>query len=200
MKEKSEKKLNKSSEADTLESALLGVASFFTGIFGAIMGLYRPTGFFHAFREAALGCFITLICLVAIKIIVRIRLKRKIISMKIIAIIILTTFFALSLYFLSVLRHANVAGVMATPNTSGTATLSLSVTPYNSTTTAWFEYGTTTSLGYSSLSQTFAPSYSPSFYSYTLTNLPLNTTYYYRSAAVNAAGVKYGEIESFKEP
>jgi hypothetical protein len=70
------------------------------------------------------------------------------------------------------------------------------VTPNNSPTTAWFEYGPTTALGYVTPSQTFPASSYSSNYSYTLNNLSPNTTYYYRAAASNAGGTSYGSIYS----
>lgn len=80
---------------------------------------------------------------------------------------------------------------------SGTATLSGVVTPNNSTTTAWFEYGPTTSFGYTTPSQTFPASGYSSNYSYTLTNLSPNMTYYYRAVASNSGGTSYGTVYSF---
>ncbi len=82
-------------------------------------------------------------------------------------------------------------------NNSGTITLSGVVTPNNSMTTAWFEYGPTTSFGYITPSQTLSASSYSSNYSYTLANLPPNTTYYYRAVASNSGGISYGSVYTF---
>ena len=78
-----------------------------------------------------------------------------------------------------------------------TAALSAPVTTNNSNTTVWFEYGPTASLGYTTPSQTFPASSVSSTYSYTLTNLSPNTTYYYRAAASNLGGTTRGSIYNF---
>ncbi|MBX4215388.1 DUF11 domain-containing protein [Candidatus Parcubacteria bacterium] len=63
------------------------------------------------------------------------------------------------------------------------------------TTNAWFEWGTSQSFG-NTTSQSFTGANGQS-YSYTLTNLNQNSTYYYRAVAQNSAGIAYGNTQTF---
>lgn len=62
---------------------------------------------------------------------------------------------------------------------------------------AWFEWGRSSSLGYTTPVQNLRISYVPYQYCYTITNLSPCTTYYYRAVVQNSAGVNYGETRSF---
>jgi len=77
------------------------------------------------------------------------------------------------------------------------ATLNGSVNPNNSNTTAWFEYGTTQSLGYTAGYQTIGANNYLSNSTAQLNNLSSNTTYYFRIAAQNTYGTNYGSMLSF---
>jgi hypothetical protein len=80
---------------------------------------------------------------------------------------------------------------------SNSATLNGLVTPNNASTNAWFEYGTSTSLGNSSNTTNLGSGYSQSSYSVNIYNLSQNTTYYYQSVASNNFGISRGSILSF---
>lgn len=105
--------------------------------------------------------------------------------------------------FVGIALGAIVLGSFATPLALAdvaplnTAIISGVITPNNSTTTAWFEYGPTMALGYTTPSQIFQASSYSSNYSYTLYNLPPNITYYYRAVASNSGGTSYGTIYNF---
>jgi len=75
------------------------------------------------------------------------------------------------------------------------ATLNGFVSGNGQTTNAWFEWGTTQSLG-NTTSQTFVGTGSMSV-TQTLSNLAANTTYFYRVVAQNASGLTQGNIQSF---
>ena len=77
------------------------------------------------------------------------------------------------------------------------ATLNGSVNPNNSSTNAWFEYGTTSSLGSITGSQSIGSGNSTVSYSYSLSGLSSDTTYYFRAVASNSYGTTYGGILSF---
>jgi len=77
------------------------------------------------------------------------------------------------------------------------ATLNGSVNPNNSNTTAWFEYGTTQSLGTTVGNQSIGSANSNQSISAYLSNLSQNTTYYFRTVAQNSFGTTYGAIMSF---
>ncbi len=77
------------------------------------------------------------------------------------------------------------------------ATIQGSVNPNGNNTYAWFEYGTTQSLGYTAGYQNMGSYNSGSTVNYNLTGLSPNTTYYYRIAAQNNYGTSYGSILSF---
>lgn len=74
------------------------------------------------------------------------------------------------------------------------ATLQGYINPNNLYTNAWFEYGTTPSLGSSISSNSIGAGSSFVNFSQTLTGLSPNTTYYYRALAQNSNGIAYGNI------
>jgi len=77
------------------------------------------------------------------------------------------------------------------------ASLQGSVTANNLSTSAWFEYGTSVSLGATVGNQSVGSSNNSITYSYTLSGLQSNTTYYYRAVAQNSQGTSYGQVLSF---
>ena len=85
----------------------------------------------------------------------------------------------------------------ATNISQNSATLNGSVNPNNSSTNAWFEYGTTSSLGSTTGSQSIGSGNSSVSYSYSLGGLSSNTTYYFRAVASNSYGTTYGGILNF---
>ena len=76
-------------------------------------------------------------------------------------------------------------------------TLNGTVNPNNSLTTAWFEWGTNSSLGNTNGTQSIGASSSNVNVSFDLSNLNSNTTYYFRTVASNNFGIAYGSILSF---
>ena len=85
----------------------------------------------------------------------------------------------------------------ATSISQNSATLNGSVNPNSVETNAWFEYGTTSSLGSTTGSQSVGSGNSTVSYSYSLSGLSSNTTYYFRAVASNSYGTTYGGILSF---
>ena len=88
--------------------------------------------------------------------------------------------------------------------TGGTNNLSQSsaqitgtVNPNSASTSYWFEYGTSQSLGNSTGFQSAGSGNSAQPYSASLSNLSSNTTYYYRIVAQNSYGTSQGSILSF---
>ena len=71
-----------------------------------------------------------------------------------------------------------------------------SVNPNNRNTNAWFEYGTTQSLGYTAGYQAVGSGNHASTLTSAVYNLAPNTTYYYRAVAQNAYGTTYGTTMS----
>ena len=80
---------------------------------------------------------------------------------------------------------------------SNGATLYGSINPNNTYTTAWFEYGQSTSLGNTTSTQTIGSGNSYITTTAGVYNLNANTTYYYRAVAQNSFGNAYGSILSF---
>jgi len=80
-----------------------------------------------------------------------------------------------------------------------TALINGSVNPNGSGTTAWFEYGTDSSLGAftKTADQAMAAETVPQAINATLLSLSPGTKYYYRVAATNTVGTLKGTIESF---
>ncbi len=87
----------------------------------------------------------------------------------------------------------------ATSVTSTSAVLNGSVNPCGFATTAWFEWGTSSSLEtYNTMAvQTIGAGTSPVAVTANLTGLNPSTTYYYRVAGQNSTGSQVGSIESF---
>lgn len=84
----------------------------------------------------------------------------------------------------------------ATLISSNAATFFGSVNPNNSSTTTWFEYGSTTSLGNTTQAQAIGSGSSYISTTASALNLSANTTYYYRAVAQNSFGNAYGSILS----
>ena len=82
----------------------------------------------------------------------------------------------------------------ATNITASSATLNGYVDPHGNTSQAWFEWGTTSSLGQSTSKTSFS---SASQFNRGLTGLSPNTTYYYRAVAENSFGKNVGDIRNF---
>lgn len=78
------------------------------------------------------------------------------------------------------------------------ATLNGFVYPNNSSTDAWFEWGTTPSFGNNTGSVNYGSN--STSYSSVLWNLSYNTSYYYRAVARNSYGIVYGSTLSFTVP
>lgn len=107
------------------------------------------------------------------------------------------TFFGLSLIALmGFFAGANVASA-AVVTTCNSATFNGSVTPNGNPTEVWFEWGTSTSLGYATPHQTFTVN---ATFSQVVSALTENTTYYYRAMASNSAGTATGGTISFNTP
>lgn len=83
----------------------------------------------------------------------------------------------------------------ATSIAQDSAILNGYVTPNGSNTNAWFEWGTTQSLGNATPSINYGTN--PTSFNNTLYGLMQNTTYYYRAVANNGQGNVYGTITSF---
>lgn len=85
----------------------------------------------------------------------------------------------------------------ATVNSAYSATLHGIVNPKGLTTTAWFEYGTTTSLGNSTPTTYLDDSFTNFPIQRTIDNLQPNTKYYFRACASNSMGQTQGSIKNF---
>ncbi|EKD24237.1 MAG: hypothetical protein ACD_81C00073G0002 [uncultured bacterium] len=81
--------------------------------------------------------------------------------------------------------------------TTNSATFNGSVNPNNSYANAWFEYGMTQSLGYTTGYQAIGSSNYATTLTGSVTSLASNTTYYYRAVAQNSYGTTYGNTLSF---
>ncbi|MBI3572397.1 hypothetical protein HY091_02615, partial [Candidatus Kaiserbacteria bacterium] len=77
------------------------------------------------------------------------------------------------------------------------ATLNGTVNPNGVTATAWFEYGTTTSYGSSTATQSLAAGSTAVAVSAGITGLTANTTYHFRIDATNNGGTSLGADNSF---
>jgi N-acetylneuraminic acid mutarotase len=84
----------------------------------------------------------------------------------------------------------------ATNVASFSATLNGSVNPRGSTTTVYFQYGTTTSYGHTTASQTKTGNTSQSV-SANVTGLAASTTYHFRIVATNNGGTSFGSDRTF---
>ncbi|TSD03731.1 MAG: Uncharacterized protein Athens071426_64 [Parcubacteria group bacterium Athens0714_26] len=85
----------------------------------------------------------------------------------------------------------------ATGITQNSAVLTGSINPNNGNTTAWFEWGQTTSLGNITNAQSLGGGNIQINLNKTLTGLNPNTTYYFKAVAQNASGASQGSILSF---
>jgi parallel beta-helix repeat protein len=81
--------------------------------------------------------------------------------------------------------------------TSTSATLNGTVNPNGSTTTYYFEYGTTASYGASTSSTSAGSGTSDVSANATITGLTSETTYHYRVVAMNSSGTSLGADDSF---
>jgi YD repeat-containing protein len=110
----------------------------------------------------------------------------------------------MALQSVSIVNLATLAGSAptvttsaATSVTSTTATLNGTVNPNGSSTTAYFQYGTTTSYGSTTASQSMGSGTSAVAASANLTGLTAGGTYHFRIVAINSAGTSYGSDMSF---
>jgi phage head maturation protease len=87
----------------------------------------------------------------------------------------------------------------ATNVASSSATLNGSVDPHGLTTTVYFQYGTTTSYGHTTDSQTKTGNTYQSV-SANISGLTASTTYHFRIVATNSAGTRYGSDGTFTTP
>ena len=87
----------------------------------------------------------------------------------------------------------------ATNVTTSSATLSGSVDPHGLSTTVYFQYGTTTSYGHATASQTKTGSAYQSV-SASVSGLSASATYHFRVVATNSAGTRYGADRTFTTP
>lgn len=97
----------------------------------------------------------------------------------------------------STLSAPTVTTSQATGIAGDSATLVGTVNPEGSATTAWFEWGTTSSLGQVTQVQYVGSGTGAIFVYASTPGLESNTTYYYRLDATNATGTNYGSIVSF---
>lgn len=91
----------------------------------------------------------------------------------------------------------SVNTVAATSIASNSASLNASIIPNGPATNAWFEYGTVQPLSQTTVSQNSGSGYNQLNFSFIVTNLQANTTYYFRVAAQNQYGTVYGNTVSF---
>ncbi len=77
------------------------------------------------------------------------------------------------------------------------ATANAVINPRGAQTTAWFEFGTTSSLGLTTTAQPVGTGSSSLSFSSFMAGLQPNTTYYYRAVAQNAFGSAQGSVLSF---
>lgn len=97
-----------------------------------------------------------------------------------------------------VIGNAPTAVTLHTSNISFTsATLHGAGDPNGSSTTGWFEYGTTTSLGRTSASRDLGSGTSEVDYTVSISGLERNQTYFYRAVTQNTHGTTRGSIRSF---
>jgi hypothetical protein len=87
----------------------------------------------------------------------------------------------------------------ATNATSSSATLHGSLDPHGLTTTVYFEYGTTTSYGHTTPTQSQTGNTYRNI-SANISGLATHTTYHFRIVATNTAGTRYGSDRTFTTP
>jgi len=95
--------------------------------------------------------------------------------------------------------YPTVVTVSSTNITGTSATLNGTVDPNDHSTTAWFEYGTSSTLSTNTETTHVDMGSSNSVENLikNITGLTANTTYYFRAVAENTHGIKKGDIESF---
>jgi hypothetical protein len=84
----------------------------------------------------------------------------------------------------------------ATSVAHSSATLNGSVDPHGLTTTVYFQYGTTTSYGHTTASQTKTGNTYQSVLA-NISGLSGSTTYHFRIKATNSGGTRYGSDRTF---
>ena len=77
------------------------------------------------------------------------------------------------------------------------ATLNGSVNPHGLTTSVYFQYGTTTSYGHTTSTQTLTGNTSRNVTA-NISGLSVTTTYHFRIIATNSAGTRYGSDSTFR--
>lgn len=103
---------------------------------------------------------------------------------------------------------ANGGGGASAPTISASVTninqndalLQASTNPNGATTTTWFEWGSSTSLGYTAGTQTIGSGTSSVSTSFTLSGLSAGMTYYFKACASNNAGQNCTTTQSFVTP
>jgi hypothetical protein len=78
------------------------------------------------------------------------------------------------------------------------ATLQGRVDPNGASTSYWFEYGSTTSMGLTTPLYSLGSGSGEQYVSYQVRNLGFDRTYYFRVIASNNYGTTYGNVESFR--
>jgi hypothetical protein len=89
---------------------------------------------------------------------------------------------------------------VATPTSSTTAQLNGIAFPNTTsgTTTAWFQYGPSTSVNFTTSTQTVPSNNSQAYYNAPVSGLVPGTQYYYRAVVKNQNGTAYGDIVPFR--
>ena len=90
-----------------------------------------------------------------------------------------------------------VTGTTAAPSISSVV-LTGNVNPNGASTSYWYEYGETLSLGERTSAQNIGAGFSSIYAPQYITGLKPNTTYFYRLSAANRFGVVHGTTQSFK--
>jgi len=98
------------------------------------------------------------------------------------------------LVLIGLFTGANITSAQYVVPTCNSAVLNGYVNPNGSTTTVWFQWGTTASFGYTTPQQVFNI---PTNFSAEITGLTQNTRYYFRTVAQNVYGTSYGVTISF---
>ncbi len=104
--------------------------------------------------------------------------------------------FAIARYYGDSIPPVAVTQAASAATTSG-ATLNGTANPAGLATTAWFEYGTTTSYGTSTAAQNPGAGLNPIAVNQAVTGLLDGTLYHYRIVAQNAGGTSYGMDMTF---
>ncbi len=107
---------------------------------------------------------------------------------------------ALSTLSLSSQPQAPTAATGAAPATATSASLYGDATPNGSSTSAYFQYGTSTSYGSQTSTQSLGSGTTPQSLNATVTGLQPSTTYHYRLVATNGTGTSNGIDRVFTTP